>query len=115
MDVANTTLDLGLGYVHNKIKQIICKFLFLCYYCKYECKGKDISNIEIKRMIEIIYFISSHRLIKNKHIKYPFMISNPGRADRPVTHCWNTLDLYPKMEIFLFDSYGVNSLQKFLI
>ena len=43
------------------------------------------------------------------------MISNPGRADRPVTHCWNTLDLYPKMEIFLFDLYGVNSLQKFLI
>ena len=97
-------------------------------------KGKGISNVEIKRMIgnssnddlnanfvgvfisnEIILFISSHSLIKNKHIKYPFSIWTPGRADRPATHCWSILDLHPKMEIFLFDSYGVNSLQNFLL
>ena len=95
-------------------------------------KAKGISNVEIKRMIEnsrnddlkdnfvgiftsneIIYFISFHSLIKSRHIKYPFLISNTDWADRPVTPCWSILDLYPKKEKFLFDLYGVNGLQNF--
>ena len=66
--------------------------------------GKGISNLEIKRVIEVIsndddddlvgvfvsneinYFIIFPSLIMNKDVKYPFLILNTDRADRPGTH-----------------------------
>ena len=58
-------------------------------------------------------FISFHEMSKEK--KYPFIIMNTDRANKDGTHWWSFLDLHPKREIFLFDSFGFTGFQKFLI
>ena len=61
-------------------------------------------------------FISHHSIIKTKsNVKYPFIIMNTDRSDRDGTHWWSFLDLHPKKEIFLFDSFGFTGLKKFII
>ena len=61
-------------------------------------------------------FISHHSIIKSKpKIKYPFIIMNTDRSDRDGTHWWSFLDLHPKKDIFLFDSFGFTGLKKFII
>ena len=61
-------------------------------------------------------FISHHSIIKSKpKIKYPFIIMNTDRSDRPGTHWWSFLDLHQKKDIFLFDSFGFEGLKKFII
>ena len=61
-------------------------------------------------------FISHHSIIKNKpKVKYPFVIMNTDRSDRDGTHWWSFLDLHPKKDIFLFDSFGFEGLKKFII
>ena len=60
--------------------------------------------------------ISHHAIIKTKpNVKYPFIIMNTDRSDRNGTHWWSFLDLHPKKDIFLFDSFGFNGLKKFII
>ena len=61
-------------------------------------------------------FISYHSIIKNRSkVKYPFIIMNTDRSDRVGTHWWSFLDLHPREEIFLFDSFGFEGLKKFII
>ena len=48
-------------------------------------------------------------------VKYPFIIMNTDRSDKSGTHWWSFLDLHPKKEIFLFDSFGFTGLKKFII
>ena len=61
-------------------------------------------------------FISYHSIIKERSkVKYPFIIMNTDRSDRVGTHWWSFLDLHPKKEIFLFDSFGFEGLKKFII
>ena len=61
-------------------------------------------------------FISYHSIIKDRSkVKYPFIIMNTDRSDRAGTHWWSFLDLHPKKEIFLFDSFGFEGLKKFII
>ena len=40
---------------------------------------------------------------------------NTDRSDKNGTHWWSFLDLHPKKEIFLFDSFGFTGLKKFII
>ena len=61
-------------------------------------------------------FISYHSIMKDRSkLKYPFIIMNTDRSDRAGTHWWSFLDLHPKKEIFLFDSFGFEGLKKFII
>ena len=60
-------------------------------------------------------FISFHEMAKEKTKKYPLIIMNTDRSDKPVTHWWSFLDLHPKKEIFLFDSFGFTGFTKFVI
>ena len=61
-------------------------------------------------------FISYHSIIKDRlKVKYPFIITNTDRSDRAGTHWWSFLDLHPKKEIFLFDSFGFEGFKKFII
>ena len=60
-------------------------------------------------------FISFHEMILEKKKIYPFIIMNTDRSNESGTHWWSFLDLHPKKEIFLFDSYGFTGFQKFLI
>ena len=38
--------------------------------------------------------------------RYPFIIMNTNCSDKKGTHWWSFLDLHPKKEIFLYDSFG---------
>ena len=60
-------------------------------------------------------FISFHKLVKETDKKYPFIIMNTDRSDKAGTHWWSFLDLHPKKEIFLFDSFGFEGFSKFII
>ena len=60
-------------------------------------------------------FISFHEIAREKNTKYPFIIMNTDRSDKSGTHWWSFLDLHPKKEIFLFDSFGFTGFQKFVI
>ena len=57
-------------------------------------------------------FISFHELAKEANKKYSFIIMNTDRSDKAGTHWWSFLDLHPRKEIFLFDSFGFS---KFII
>ena len=60
-------------------------------------------------------FISFHQMARKKTKKYPFIIMNTDRANEPGTHWWSFLDLHPRKEIFLFDSFGFTGFTKFVI
>ena len=61
-------------------------------------------------------FISYHSIIKDRpKVKYPFVIMNTDRSDRAGTHWWSFLDLHPRKEIFLFDSFGFEGFKKFIV
>ena len=47
--------------------------------------------------------------------RYPFIIINTNRSDKKGTHWWSFLDLHPKKEIFLFDSFGFEGFKEFLL
>ena len=40
---------------------------------------------------------------------------NTERNDRKGTHWWSFPDLYPKKEIFMFDSFGFEGFKEFVI
>ena len=54
----------------------------------------------------ITHFINFHNVTEEKHTKYPFMIVNTERSDKKETQWWSILDVSPKKEIFLYDSFG---------
>ena len=60
-------------------------------------------------------FISFHKLVRDADKKYPFIIMNTDRSDKAGTHWWSFLDLHPRKEIFLFDSFGFEGFSKFII
>ena len=51
-------------------------------------------------------FITFHSMMTETGVHYPFIIMNTDRRDKKGTHWWSFLDLHPKKEIFLFDSFG---------
>lgn len=77
-----------------------------------------ISNVEIKMVIDkrdkdlkkpldvIAHFINFHNLKEEKYPKYYFIIASTDRSDKKETQWWSILDLNPKEEIFLFDSFS---------
>ena len=77
----------------------------------------DIKNnfIGVFSSNKINKFISYHSIIKDRKVKYPFIIMNTDRSDRPGTHWWSFLDLHPNKQILLFDSFGFEGLKKFII
>ena len=46
--------------------------------------------------------------------KYPFIISNANRSDENGTHWLSTLNISPKSEILLFDSFGIIGMKRFI-
>ena len=47
--------------------------------------------------------------------KYPFLIANTDRSDKPCTHWWSILDIDSKKGFLLFDSFGVLGLKNFIV
>ena len=48
-------------------------------------------------------------------MRYPFIVMNTDRNDKNGTHWWSSLDLHPKKEIFLFDSFGFEGFKEFVL
>lgn len=47
--------------------------------------------------------------------KNPFLISNTDRSDKGGTHWWRIMNISPKGDLFLFDSYGIEGLKHFIV
>ena len=54
-------------------------------------------------------------MLTEKRGCYPFVVRNTDRSDREGTHWWSFLDLYPKKQIFFFDSIGFEGLKNFIV
>ena len=53
--------------------------------------------------------------MKEKDGMYPFTIFNTDRSNKPGIHWWSFLNIYPKTELFLFDSEGFEGLKNFIL
>ena len=53
--------------------------------------------------------------MNEKSTQYMFIIMNTDRSDKKGTHWWSFLELHPKKEIFLLDSFGFNGFKEFLM
>ena len=53
--------------------------------------------------------------MNEKSTQYLFIIMNTDRSDKKGTHWWSFLELHPKKEIFLLDSFGFNGFKEFLM
>ena len=60
-------------------------------------------------------FINYYKIIKEKDSCYPFAIFTTDRANKPGTHWWSFLNIYPKTGLLLFDSQGFQGLKYFII
>ena len=63
----------------------------------------------------VIRFISFHSMMTESGARYPFIIINTDRRDKNGTHWWSFLNLHPKKEIFLFDSFGFEGFKEFIL
>ena len=60
-------------------------------------------------------FINHAAMIEDKKGKYPFIIANTDASDKTGTHWWSILDIEPRNDILLFDSFGLDGLKNFII
>ena len=59
-------------------------------------------------------FISFDEMMIEKN-RYPFIIMNTDQSNKNGMHWWSFLDLHPRKEIFLFDSFGFEEFKEFII
>ena len=60
-------------------------------------------------------FIDHAAMMTAKKGKYPFIIANTDASSKQGTHWWSILDIEPKTDIFLFDSFGLDGLKHFIV
>ena len=63
----------------------------------------------------MVKFIRFHRTMAEKKGFYPFIIMNTDCSNKSGTHWWSFLDLHPKKEIFLFNSFGFEGFKQFIM
>ena len=91
-----------------------------------------ITNVTIKKFIEeengdlkikfvdlfssnsVTPFINFFKIIKEKGELHPFAILNIDRSNLPRMHWWSILNIYLKIQLLLFDSYGFAGLKAFI-
>ena len=82
----------------------------------------DETNEALKRNFMGVYssdsitkYINFYDIIKEKRAKYPFTIFNADRENKPGTHWWSFLDIHPKKDLLLFDSFGFTGFKQFIV
>ena len=82
----------------------------------------DETNEDLKRNFVSVYssdsitkYINCYDIIKEKRAKYPFAIFNTNRENKPGAHWWSFLDIHPKKDLFLFDSFGFIWFKQFIV
>ena len=63
----------------------------------------------------ITKYIKLYDITKEKRAKYPFSIFNTDRENKLATHWWSFLDIFPKHDLLLFDSFGFYGFKQFII
>ena len=59
-------------------------------------------------------FIDHASMMSSKG-KYPFIIANTDNSEKPGVHWWSILNIEPKTDIFVFDSFGLDGLKHFIV
>ena len=47
--------------------------------------------------------------------KYPFAIFGTDKENEPGVHWWSFMDIHPKNNLFLFDSFGIEGFKLFIV
>ena len=63
----------------------------------------------------ITRYINFYEIIKRRNAKYPFAIFNTDKENEPGVHSWSFMDIHPKNNLFLFDSFGVEGFKLFIV
>ena len=83
---------------------------------------KDEENEDLKKNYMGTYSIDSitkylnlYETIKRRNGKYPFAIFNTDKENEPGVHWWSFIDIHPKNNLFLFDSFGKKGFKLFIV
>ena len=63
----------------------------------------------------ITKYIHFYEVIRHRNAKYPFAIFNTDKESEPGKHWWSFLDIHPKNNLFLFDSFGLEGFKLFVV
>ena len=63
----------------------------------------------------ITRYINFYEIIKRRDAKYPFVIFNTDKENEPGVDWWSFMDIHPKNNLFLFDSFGVEGFKIFIV
>ena len=63
----------------------------------------------------ITKYINFYDIIKERRAKFPFAIFNTDRENKPRIHWWSFLDIYPKKDLLLFDSFCFSGFKQFIV
>ena len=63
----------------------------------------------------ITKYITFYEIIKRRNVKYPFEIFNTDKENEPGVPWWRFLDVDPKNNLFLFDSFGLEGFKLFIV
>ena len=83
---------------------------------------KDEENEDLKKnymgtysIDSITKYINFYEIIKRRNGKYPFAIFNTDKENEPGVHWWSFIDIHPKNNLFLFDSFGIEGFKLFIV
>ena len=63
----------------------------------------------------ITKYINFYEIIKQRNAKYLFAIFNTDKEKKPGVHWWSFINIKPKINLFLFDSFGVEPFKLFIV
>ena len=66
-------------------------------------------------MNSITKYINFYEIIKRRNGKYPFAIFNTDKENELGVHWWSFMDIHPKNNLFLFDSFGIEGFKLFIV
>ena len=56
-----------------------------------------------------------YKIIRKRNGKYPFTIFNTDKKNEPGVHWWSFMDIHPKNNLFLFDSFDIEGFKLFIV
>ena len=63
----------------------------------------------------LTWFIHFQKILQTDKAPYSFIITNTDRKNKPGTHWWSFLNIDPKNELLLFDSFGFEGFKIFIL
>ena len=66
-------------------------------------------------MDPITKYINFFEIIKRRKGKYPFAVFNTDKENELGVHWWSFMDIHPKNNLFLFDSFGIEGFKLFIV